>query len=299
MVTHDRILPPLYMLTGMNCTAWAAKVASAAGISLPPYRLPVGIASDAVLGLSLVSLGPGTAYNGGTVIQNRGLAPTTQTKSVISVFPYDLSYTGIESAGHTNASSLSTNLGLQCELVSLGTLNANATNGITFTLAGVDPALALVSMNWGDGTPWQEQSLTLSHVYTNGGYYGDLLIIDNGAVHSYTFNVLVSSATATVSNLSITAFPPVNTPNQGLLPGNPVPNYPLPLAQSISVGQNGLIRCTFTGAPGETYEIQSSTNLQQGFVTVTNLTAGTNGVFIFDDPNAVQNRSGFYRVPLP
>ncbi|HEY3864305.1 MAG TPA: hypothetical protein VGO59_20730 [Verrucomicrobiae bacterium] len=301
-ITIDLASPPLYTLAGFNCMAWAAKVASAVGVILPPYKLGGIIPSDLAFGDSLINLGAGATYNGGLVVLNSGQFSSSSMDGPVffdlSPSPYDFDYAGIEAVGHTNASNLATNLGLQLNHLNLGALNANTATGILFTLAGVDVTKALVSMNWGDGSAFLEQSLTLSHIYANGSYNANLLVIDDGAVHSYDFSVIVSAAAGSVSNIQVAPFPPVNSLNQGLSPASAVPNYPLPLAQSISFSTNGHAQTTFIGAAGETYEIQASTNLSQGFTTVTNLTAGTNGIFNFDDPNAFRNSCGFYRAAL-
>jgi hypothetical protein len=293
-ITHDIMTPPFYTLAGFNCMSWAAKIASVSGIILPSYLTAQGIPASEVFGSSLAALGPGATYNGGKVLQNAHPPPAPEI-----AYPYDFSYTGIETAGHTNASSLAADIGLKYEHTDLGTINANATDGVTIALTGVGSPQALISMNWGDGTAFEEQCTTLSHVFSNGTYAAHLLIIENGAVHSYDLGVTVSSAPATYTNITVVPYPAMSLPNQGLIDANWVPNYPPPSVQSISLRPNGHALVTFAGAQAETYLIQSATNLSLGFAIVTNATAGTNGLFLYDDPNAPNNRSTFYRAVWP
>lgn len=297
VITRDRISPPIYVLVGFNCVAWAAKVASAAGITLPPYRLPIGIPSDSTFGQSLVDLGVGATANCGTVIVNSGGAKFPKLPAI--TFPYDFSYAGLENEGHTNAAGLASDLGLQFDYVNLGPFTANVTNGLTITLTGVSATTSLISMNWGDGSPFMEQSTTLSHVFTNGTYTANILIIDNAAVRSYDINVSSSPANATLTNITVTPLPDAALANQGLLIADWVPNYPPPLAQSIFILPTGHALITFCGAKGESYEVQSASSLDRPFLSVTNLVMGPDGTFRYDDASATANKSSFYRMILP
>ena len=62
-------------------------------------------------------------------------------------------------------------------------MNANTINGLSLTLVGPATNQDVISMNWGDGSALQEQSLTFSHIYISGTYSANLLVIDTGAVH--------------------------------------------------------------------------------------------------------------------
>ena len=143
-----------------------------------------------------------------------------------AITPTDYSYSGIEQGGHSAPGTLASTLGLPLDQVNLGTVNANNVGGLSLNLVGTDPAKDVISMNWGDGSAYQKQSLSFSHVYSPGTYTADLLDVDDGAVHSYDMTVLVSSAPSTPIDITVTAFAPVETPNQGLVPLAPLSEVP-------------------------------------------------------------------------
>jgi PKD repeat protein len=85
--------------------------------------------------------------------------------------------------------------------------------------------MAVIAMNWGDGSALQNQALLFSHLYNSGTYEASLLILDSGAVHYYEMNVVVSSSPASNIIVNVTQFPLGTTPNQNFVAANPVPGY--------------------------------------------------------------------------
>ena len=292
-ITTDLVSPPLYQLSGLNCMAWAASVANLGGIQLPDYIDYAGIADPVTFRESLSAIGDGNSQDGGTVTHNGLIDPPT---------PYDYSYSGVETFGHTNALALANLLNLTNDIVNLSsylsTLNANSTNGLTIYIFGENTNTALISMSWGDGSAFQEQMLSFSHVYSAGTYAGNLLIVDTNAVHLYTFNVTVSPAPGTVNTINVTQFYSTPATNQHIVPAGPVPGFAVVQTTSISISNNYPIVNLF-GIPTWSYTIRASTNLLRPFVPIGSAVAGPNGVFQFQDPTVNSNAMKFYKASYP
>jgi hypothetical protein len=71
-----------------------------------------------------------------------------------------------------------------------------------------------------------------------------------------------------------------------------------PRIQDISLLPNGNVHLDFIGTTGFVYGIQCSTGLATWQSLVTNL-PGSNGVYSFEDPDAVNASARFYRVVWP
>jgi hypothetical protein len=290
VITQDKISPPWYSLLTFNCMNWAIKVANAAGVELPSSHDNAGFADPRTFGASLENIGNGNTKYGGLVREYDSPDPVT---------PFDYSYSGLESAGHTNAAGLATSIGLAYNLVNLGTVNANNIRGLSMGLSGVATNQDLISMNWGDGSAFQEQSLGFSHIYSNGTYHADLLVIDAGAVHSYTMTVSVSSSAAPSIAVNVTAFPPATITNQGFVLASPVPDFNIAQLTSISILSNGQAVLNFLGVPAWTYTIEATSDLTQAFSPIGSGTAGTDGTFQYTDLAAVGAKARFYRASYP
>jgi len=290
VITQDRISPPDYSLLTFNCMNWAIKVANAASVELPSSHDDAGFADPRTFGASLAAIGNGNTQYGGLVTESGAPDPPT---------PFDYSYSGLEDAGHTNAAGLATSIGLAYDPVNVGTVNANSVNGFSLSLVGPNTNQDLISMNWGDGSAFQEQSLTFSHVYSNGTYNADLLIIDAGAVHSYDMTVVVSSSSTTNVSINVTQFPPQSIPNQGFVTSSPVPDFNVVNTTCISILPNGQALIGFLGVSNWTYTIQATTNLTQAFLPIGSATAGSNGTFQYQDPTATNFHMRFYRASYP
>lgn len=302
--------PPNYFihpgLGSFDCVDWAAHVAQAAGIQLPPFTKTANVSDPRPFGLYLKNtLGPGGVYHpggiypDGVVVQYTGGSMAAAPLAIAAQTPYDFSYSAIEIAGHANAANLTTSTGLAYDSVNLGTVNANSVSGLSLNLTGVTANGAIISMSWGDGSALAEQSLTFSHIYSAGTYAAHLLVVDSGAVHSYNMTVVVSSSTGASVAVNVAPFPPQNIPNPGLLPDDPVPDFVVVQATTISKLGNGHALIQFIGVPGWTYTIGATSDLKQGFLPVGSATADTNGNFQYDDPAAAGVTRRFYRATYP
>jgi hypothetical protein len=114
--------------------------------------------------------------------------------------------------------------------VDLGTVNANTLTGLSLDIPNGDPASSLISMNWGDGSPFVAQSTSFTHVYAPGIYNADLLIWDAGAIHSYLMQIGVSGSPGAMITLNPTAFTPIPQDNPGLSSAAAIPEVPEPSA---------------------------------------------------------------------
>ena len=244
-------------------------------------------------------MGNGTTFMGGTVTSNQSPAARLLSASSAVATPLDYSYSGLESAGHADPATLATAIGIPYDHVNLGTVNANSVNGLWLTVAGADTNFDIISIKWGDGSALQEQAATFSHVYSVGTYSAQLLVIDAGAVHSYDMMVVVSSSTAAAVTVNVTPLAPVSIPNQGLIPATLGPAFLVMQTMSISILGNGHAVAKFLGIPTLTYTIEATSDLDQGFLPVSTVTAGADGTFQYDDPAAVNAGSRFYRATYP
>ena len=206
-ITYDNAHPPDYLISnhnGFDCVDWIAKIAAVAGIQLPGYTDRAKISDPVAFAQSLndIYASGGVSPDGkGVIIGGPSAGLTAVPHLPASQEPLDYSYDELEIAGFANAASLSTSMELAYDYVNLGTVNANSTSGISITISGAEPNSDIISMNWGDGSPLQEQSLSISHIYTTGTYAAQLLVIDSGAVHSYNMTVVVSCQHQLLSTL--------------------------------------------------------------------------------------------------
>jgi hypothetical protein len=62
---------------------------------------------------------------------------------------------------------------------------------------------------------------------------------------------------------------------------------------------NGHFHVGFAGIPDYSYTVQYSVNADGPWTTLTNLTAGDNGLFDFEDPTEPAPPTRFYRTTYP
>ena len=66
----------------------------------------------------------------------------------------------------------------------------------------------------------------------------------------------------------------------------------------MSLPMNGVVKITFFGIPNFAYVVQTTTNLSVPWWTISTNIAGTNGSWLFTDPNAT-NAQQYYRLSQP
>lgn len=300
-LTQAMLSPPHYNLQDFNCYDWIIQMAQLIGISLPDATT-AGISDPQPFGSLLQTIGAGNTINGGVVIRN--LAPNRalpQTKLPSSATPpYLYTYSLTTTQGHTNAAQLAQFIGLAYDPVDLGTVSANTVSGLTVQLSGTDPRLAMISMSWGDASDNQGQALSFTHHYQAGSYQAHLLVIDSGAVHSYSMNVVVSAAAPSAPQIAVAAFPPAGLANDGLsvpLPTD-IPDFVLVQPTSMTLLPNGHALSGFKGVPNWTFTIQAGNDLT-GFSNIGTAVADSAGNLQFEDPVGTSVPRRFYRAAYP
>ena len=208
-VINGRIATPgSYSVTGNNCVDFAQAVATAAGITLPTTVNRVGISDPAAAWQSLNGIGNGGTNGGGTVTTSANTPPAGQ--------PKDYSYAGLTNDGHTNPSNLASYTGTQYASTNLGTVNANSITGMSFSFTNANLSNSVVSINWGDGSNYDDQQSSFTHVYSSpGSYSADAFVLDAGAVQSYQFTVNVTSAPGASLSETLASFSPGTGDNTG------------------------------------------------------------------------------------
>jgi hypothetical protein len=212
--------PPPYHLTANppgNCVDWMTDTATAAGKTLPNKTGFAGISTPGAFGDSLKGIGNGGTFMGGTVAFNSNPGQSADGSPVALVTPHDWD------AGETALASQDNPVGQAFDMELL--LNQQDL-GVFFTMPGLpmqlevlhpNPDDALITVNWGDGTPLEGQQTSFLHPYANPGAYPvSLAVIDSGALHHYQFVVEVSKGP--VNNFVIAEIPPVE-PNHTLNEG--------------------------------------------------------------------------------
>jgi MYXO-CTERM domain-containing protein len=221
--------PGNYNLLSRNCVDFCSSVAAAAGITLPTTVGVYGASDPATFWASLdaVKNHGAAAPPGGTVSGNPGGAVAANP-------PRDFTPAGVGNTGHMNPATLASNTNLPLDQFNLGGVNSNSTTGLTINLTGLNSS-ALVSVNWGDNTPWNQQSSAFNHVYAPGSYTADVLVVDSGAVHDYSMNVSVSPSPGALVGIGVNHFPDAGGNNPTDYPdGTSIPDEtPAPSAAAL------------------------------------------------------------------
>ncbi len=215
-IRGDITAPPNYNLLDNNCVDWAGKIAGAAGISLPSYAwFPnVGgppISDPKTLQDSLSAIGNNGTFRGGTV-NNNSANKAPNGGAVAAATTPEYSYTATVAVGHTAPATLAAYANVPLYNTNLGGVNLAAGGTLTFNLSNVSAASALISIDWGDGSPYSDQNTAVSHIYsTIGTYDGSLVTMDNGALQTFDFAANIGSSGQTLAsfNETITAYAPI------------------------------------------------------------------------------------------
>lgn len=200
-IIADRAAPPAYNLLTFNCVDWIQKMAALSAIALPPTLNRLGINDPFAFQASLVALGAGGVFGAGTVSNNAALVAPNGGK--MAYRPYDVSYAWLEAKAHNIRYSLSTlasYMNLQASEQNLGVITVNTSDTFDVDMVNADPSNALISMDWGDGSEYDAQTLSFSHTYASAGTYkATLVVVDTGTVYRWDMTVQVSSGATTGS----------------------------------------------------------------------------------------------------
>lgn len=206
-IRADIAAPPAYHLLRFNCVDWIQKMAAlpAPAIALPPTLNRVGVNDPWAFQQSLVALGAGGVFGGGTVSNNAALVAPNGGK--IASRPHDISYTWLAARAHDirySLSSLATYMHLQASDQNVGIVTVDTPDPFQVDLNNTDPFNALVSMDWGDGSEYDAQSLSFSHQYAiPGTYHASLIVVDTGTIYRWLMTVQVFDG-ATTGSVTIT-----------------------------------------------------------------------------------------------
>lgn len=234
--------PPAYNISSNNCVDFVNAIATAAGITLPNTATSIpfdgSISDPAAMWNSFDAIGTGGTFGTGTLASIGGpVTPGT---------PNDYAYAGLVNDGHDNAANLASYTSLALDAQNLGAFNANLGTGISLNLANVNPASAIISIDWGDGSLREGQFTSYSHLYTSpGSYDANLLVMDSGAVHSYDMRIDVGGSPSDPIGILVSSFPPGNVPNPGFEPSiMPIDRVPEPATWTLAALGLGAVLMT-------------------------------------------------------
>jgi autotransporter-associated beta strand protein len=208
--------------------------------------------------------------------------------NIVSAGSYSVTGTAIPAAGVTAAISVSGgNVLLTITDTTAATLNAlsPSTYGqpVTFT-ATVMPTPS------GGTVQFYDNSVALGGPVTVSG--GSASYTTNGlSVGSHPITAAFSGSAG--YGASATSGPSIQQVN---LPAN---NVPVTITNVTMLG-DGTLQLSFTGVPGYTYLIESSTNLTPpiAWTSLGTNTADINGLFNFNDPTVTNSSSRYYRTAV-
>jgi len=217
--------PSPYHLLRRNCVHWMTDVATAAGLVLPNKVNFLGIRTPGAFGRALKELGPGGMFGGGTVGLNLNLNLGADGNPIALNPPRDFDAEELAMESHNDPTALATATGLPLNEVDLGSFTTTVAAGLTVALANTDPEDALISVDWGDGSNLEAQSLGFGHNYaTLGTYNGSVAVVNSGDINVYRMQVSVNTG-GPINNV-VNATVPTPTPAVGSNPGFENPPNP-------------------------------------------------------------------------
>jgi hypothetical protein len=205
--------PPVYYGLTLNCMDWAAGVADAAVVPLPPFMRftpePYQYASPQTLLAELQARGDGGAFFDGVVRRN----PESRFDEIPR--PISLGIEQLVERAVTEPEALARVLGVPSDVRFMGDIDVSS-NSVILNVSGDQQVLAV---DWGDGTEigWGEYQ----HVYSPGSYLLQVASVSPGAVQRRTYIVNVSSRPFVGISVPFATFPHLTVPNDGLNPATP------------------------------------------------------------------------------
>jgi hypothetical protein len=237
LINNELANPSDYKLLSSNCVDFQARVASAAGLTLPNYIGTDTIPDPEYLNTSLAAAGDGATANGGTVQKNTG-GTTASGAPDPPGFPECCSSDTIANHAINNPSDLATGVGFQLTdtVLPLDSLNSDNSYGVSFTNS--DPHFNLYAIDWGDGTRslgedpplGSDGYVDFSHTYASGNNENlKVYLIENGEIHEYDRTVGSPSGSGHRETDS------EDTPPNQTSYGAPTPPVPADLVQQPAV----------------------------------------------------------------
>lgn len=216
--------PREYNLLQSNCVSFALNAASVAAVRAPNGLNSQGIPDPLQLWQSLADIGNGGTFQGGTVVHN---LPNESALTDTEPFPLDFSYSRLESDVHLlTAASVGDFMRLDAQDAFAGAASLAVGGTLNIDLINAFPTTSLISVDWGDGSPFSNQATEIAHAYPDAGDFdGSIAVIDSQSVHRFAFSVSVGSGVA-MDDLAVTIPTPIP---------NTQPNLGLPDAELIEV----------------------------------------------------------------
>ena len=216
-VAGQGVSPSPYNLATNNCVDWMSAVAAAAGQALPAKSglKSAGVSSPGQFGKALKGAGP---FGAGTVETNPDPNLGADGNAIALNTPRDFDAEVVAMVSHNDPTALAMATGLSLHQVDLGSFTTTVAGGLTVVLANTDPQYAIISVDWGDASDPEGQSLSYGHVYGGlGTYAGSAAVVNSGEIDVYRFLISVNGGGPIDNLVNITV--PTPTPAVGSNPG--------------------------------------------------------------------------------
>ena len=243
-ISEDFLNPPRYNVFTNNCQHWNIDIAAVVGFDLPRLFPELAYPEEFCLALGLV--GEPNTYDGGTVDNNNCSTAPNGEAQIATDSPLDFNYPTLERAAHAEPALLASSLMMLSDIQVLGTFTVQTGDALVIDLTCTTPgdpncislSNAFMSMDWGDGSSFDQQALSFAHTYASLGVYpAALVIIDAGAVRNYTLTIDVFALATT--DAVIVPIPPA-VQGGGSNPGED-PILPLPPNVIPAISEWGMI----------------------------------------------------------
>lgn len=229
--------PPDHNLVNFNSVDWLESIFPVAGPAFP-FADYDSVSTPGVLKETLDSL-PGAVSWGSTFPTGTSFLPDTS-----NTVHYD--YQAIVEEAPTNAADFASYFGTILNSQTLSGVSLNSSDTFAVNLLNIDLNLNTVAIDWGDGTK-DHRKTTFRHRYAASGLYTvNVISLDTGALHHYTFGLFtdITSPTSAPKFINTPPTPVDNSPNPDL--GSP--NFP----DSATAFQVLMPLLTVTDAQGNT-----------------------------------------------
>jgi len=186
--------PSRYKLLSTNCVDFAARIASAAGQSLPDYKDGVGVPEPRVLYNTLKGVGNGNQTSGGTVQSNSNPGSTADGTPDPPPPPPCCDARVIIQDAIAEPAKLANQLQVRHRVRDLNPDQINADGTYRVVITNTDSTQNLYSIDWGDGTtsigelptPVAPGQVAFNHKYATQPADGlRVFVLENGALNQW------------------------------------------------------------------------------------------------------------------
>jgi hypothetical protein len=140
----------------------------------------------------LAGIGNNGTYEGGTVKKNTNNVAPDDGADPPADLPESCSYEDLEAFAFEDPAESASYLHLSSHVETLSSESVGAGQPFTVALSNTDKNIDLISVDFGDGPP-TEQDAVSSHYYSSSGTYQlKVIVINSGAVNSYSAVIYVA-----------------------------------------------------------------------------------------------------------